>query len=615
MKNASLVLRALVLLLAIPLLPAIHAGETEPAGEGARVQLHLRLKEDQALLEKLQAQLESREAESTRLASEIDTQAARVKRLKEEIGRRAEGGQPTSEQEKKLAEAEARYKRVRLTAETGLQEIASLKERIASLRKQIAAAEAILAPVDETKEKEKATPPAAETPAPTAPAILPELPLASSPETAPAAAPADEEATATLRPEQIEAAKMAERRAREARKAEQDVVNYVERLTALKTQIQVTEDQIDSQRKTLRELSSLAAELENRMATEGRTEALQKELLRTRKTIAEVEGKRAASERILSDLREQERALEAEEAQFVAAAETRRKEAEKARRESQWLQSPLHPRNVAGWLEQRGPRLLIAMLAIVVMLFLSRLLVSTLVRISTRRLRGGSIGRVKRIETLGAGYDAVARFVILTGGIFLLMEEAGIDLKALLGGAAIIGVAVAFGAQNLIRDYFNGFMILLEDQYELGDLVTIGDLTGTVERVNMRTTVLRDLEGRVHFIPNSTVNGVTNRTYQWANALFDIPVPLDVSVDPVLDLLMEEAEALRRDPEWASSILAEPTMLGVDRLGPAAIHIKFLLRTRADAKFRVRREMLRRIKNRFDREGIAIPDQRCAFPA
>ncbi|HEB99647.1 MAG TPA: mechanosensitive ion channel, partial [Thiotrichales bacterium] len=459
MKNASLVLRALVLLLAIALLPAIHAEETEPASEDARVQLHLRLKEDQALLEKLQTQLESREAESTRLADEIDAQVARVKRLKEEIGRRAEGGQPTSEQEKKLAEAEARYKRLRLTAETGLQEIASLKERIASLRKQIAAAEAILAPVDETKEEEKATPPPAETPAPapTSPAGLPELPLASSPETTPTAAPAGE-ATATLRPEQIEAAKMAERRAREARKAEQDVVNYVERLTALKTQIQVTEDQIDSQKKTLRELSSLAAELENRLATEGRTEALQRELLRTRKTIAEVEEKRAASEKVLSDLREQERALEAEEAQFVAAAETRRKEAEKARRESQWLQSPLHPRNVAGWVEQRGPRLLIAILAIVVMLFLSRLLVSTLVRISTRRLRGGSIGRVKRIETLGAGYDAVARFVILTGGIFLLMEEAGIDLKALLGGAAIIGVAVAFGAQNLIRDYFNGFM-------------------------------------------------------------------------------------------------------------------------------------------------------------
>ena len=614
MKNASLVLMALILLLAIPLPSPLHAAEAEPASEDARVQLHLRLKEDQALLEKLEAQLESRETESARLAAEIDTQAARVKRLKEEIGRRAEGGQPTSEQEKKLTEAEARYKRLRLTAETGLQEIASLKERIASLRKQIAAAEAILAPVDETKEGEKTTPPPAESPAPTAPATLPELALAPSPEVA-ATPPTAGEATTSLRPEQIEAAKMAERRAREALKAEQDVVNYVERLTALKTQIQVTEDQIDSQKKTLRELSSLAAELENRMATEGRTEALQQELLGTRKTIAEVEKKRAASEKILADLREQERALEAEEAQFVAAAETRRKEAEKARRESQWLQSPLHPRNVAAWLEQRGPRLLIAILAIIVLLFLSRLLVSTLVRISTRRLRGGSIGRVKRIETLGAGYDAVARFVILTGGIFLLMEEAGIDLTALLGGAAIVGVAVAFGAQNLIRDYFNGFMILLEDQYELGDLVTIGDLTGTVERVNMRTTVLRDLEGRVHFIPNSTVNGVTNRTYQWANALFDIPLPLDVSVDPVLDLLMEEAEALRRDPEWTSSILAEPTMLGVDRLGPAAIHIKFLLRTRADAKFQVRREMLRRIKNRFDREGIAIPDQRCVVQA
>ena len=618
--------RRFALLLSLSLLaaPAFTAEETgaaeAPAGETpSRIKLQLSLEADRQTLEKLQQEADRKAAESGRLAREIERYGKAIERLQKRIDAAKRANRPTAALEQQLADLQLKQKTARLAAETVLQESESIKGRIASLTKQIAAAESILASPEETRPSTPGTgkPPAAaeETAAPSVPG-LPALP-------AKPATPADGEDRATrLRPEQIEAAKIAREKSLAARKAEQDVVHFVERRTALKAQIAAIEAQIATEQKTLHEMSLLEAELKKRLAEarrKGDSRAvadLQAERKKIGQTLARVQKSHLRSQETLRKLRDSLARLDQEEKQYVAAAERRRAEAEAAHRESVWLQSPLHPRNVLAWLEERGPRLLMVIGLIVLLLFLSRLSVNTLVRYWTRRLRQEkkAFGRVNRLETLGAGYEAVMRFLILAVGTFMLLEEAGIDLNALLGGAAIIGVAVAFGAQNLIRDYFNGFMILLEDQYELGDLVTIGPVTGTVERVNMRTTVLRDLEGKVHFIPNSNVNQVTNRTYKWANALFDIPIPLDRRVDPVLDLIREEAEALYRDPEWGRDILAEPEILGVDRFGPAAVYIKFLLRTRPDRKFPVRREMLRRLKNRFDSEGIPLPDQRCVLP-
>ncbi len=599
--------------------PADPPADPPSAGaEPSRIKLQLNLETDRQTLEKLQQELTRKEKASARLAREIEDQRKAITALEKRIEAAKRAGRDTTEQEKQLADLRRQSKTTRLAAEAALQEAESIKERIASLEKQIAAAEAILAgPETETEAAPAAKPEesAGEKPAPAIPGIPPGL-TGGAEKPAPPAKPAEE---AALRPEQIEAANVARQKSLEARKAEQDVVRFVERRTALKSQIEAIEAQIATEQKTLHELSKLQKELETRIAEARRQDneklvaTLRRELAELERTIGTVSNNHLKSQETLRQIQTSLQKLDEEEAQYVAEAERRRAEAEEAHRESVWLQSPLHPRNILAWLEARGPRLLMVILLIVLLLFLSRLSVNTLVRFWTRRLREEkkSFGRVNRLETLGAGYDAVTRFVILVGGSFLLLEEAGIDLNALLGGAAIIGVAVAFGAQNLIRDYFNGFMILLEDQYELGDLVTIGPVTGTVERVNMRTTVLRDLEGKVHFIPNSNVNQVTNSTYKWANALFDIPVPLDRRVDPILDLIREEAYALWKDPEWGKDILAEPTILGVDRFGPAAVYIKFLLRTQPDRKFPVRREMLRRLKNRFDAEGIPLPDQRC----
>ena len=149
-------------------------------------------------------------------------------------------------------------------------------------------------------------------------------------------------------------------------------------------------------------------------------------------------------------------------------------------------------------------------------------------------------------------------------------------------------------------------MILLEDQYELGDLVSIGDVTGTVEMVNMRTTMLRDLEGRVHFIPNGEVKSVTNRSYVWGRAVVEVPVGYKENVDRVMAVLLEVAAELRDDPDFGPWVTNEPVMLGVDRFTEFGVIIKFIIETLPDKMFPVRREMLRRVKNEFDKVGIEI---------
>ena len=176
-----------------------------------------------------------------------------------------------------------------------------------------------------------------------------------------------------------------------------------------------------------------------------------------------------------------------------------------------------------------------------------------------------------------------------------------------MGGAAVFGLAIAFGAQNLIKDYFYGFMILLEQQYTINDVIKIGDIAGQVERITLRMTVLRDLEGRVHFIPHGQINSTTNMTHGWSRALFDIGVAYKEDADRVIDVIEELGCQMRRDPKFGPLILEDLTMLGVDGFGDSAVVIKFFIKTWPLKQWDVKREMLRRIKRRFDELDIEIP--------
>jgi small conductance mechanosensitive channel len=243
-----------------------------------------------------------------------------------------------------------------------------------------------------------------------------------------------------------------------------------------------------------------------------------------------------------------------------------------------------------------------------VLLKLAGILKNRVVKAIVRKSERGSFAeREKRAQALAQVAKDTANVVIVVGGVMMALQVMGIPVTAVLGGAAVVGLAVSFGAQNLIRDYFAGFIILLENQYGINDVIKICGIAGLVERITLRITVLRDLEGVAHFIPNGEIKSVSNMTHGWSRALFDIGVAYKEEVDKVMDVLMELGKEVRQDPKFGHLILDDPEMLGVDAFGDSAVVIKFFIKTRPLQQWTVKREMLRRIKNRFDELGIEIP--------
>lgn len=213
-----------------------------------------------------------------------------------------------------------------------------------------------------------------------------------------------------------------------------------------------------------------------------------------------------------------------------------------------------------------------------------------------------------RTKTLMGVVESTLKALVITLGTLLALSNMGINVGALVAGAGIAGLAISFAAQNLVRDVINGFFILLEDQYGVGDIIKVGDLAGGVERMNLRLTVLRDLEGRVHFIPNGQINQVTVMSRDWARALIDVGVAYKEDVDRALKIIEDEAEKFYHDPEWRNKFTVDPPLvLGVNELADSAVVIRVLFNTKAKEQWGVGREFRRRIKNRLDAEGIEIP--------
>jgi small conductance mechanosensitive channel len=226
--------------------------------------------------------------------------------------------------------------------------------------------------------------------------------------------------------------------------------------------------------------------------------------------------------------------------------------------------------------------------------------------LAARSQRGTQAEQENRARTLVSVLHNALRTVVIAGGLIMVLNQIHISVGPLLGGVAVVGLAVAFGAQSLIKDYFTGFLILLEQQYMLGDVVKIGTTTGKVERITMRLTVLRDSEGAVHFIPHGQITTVSNQTHGWSQALFDLQVASGEPVERVREIFMEAARELRADETYGPMTLADAEMLGVDSLGEATYSVKFTLRTLPQKRADVRREMLRRLKERFTRHEVKV---------
>jgi len=199
--------------------------------------------------------------------------------------------------------------------------------------------------------------------------------------------------------------------------------------------------------------------------------------------------------------------------------------------------------------------------------------------------------------------------VIVLVVVVVLMVAAvwKVPLTPLVALGSALGVAVGFGAQSLVKDVISGFFILAEDQYQIGDVVKIAGVAGLVVDIRPRVTVLRDLDGNVHYIPNGQITVTSNLTQEFAQVVLDVGVAYKESVDRVIEVLSDELSILRNDDEWREKFLEDPQILGVETLGDSAVTVRAVMKVGADDRWLVRREAQRRVKNRLDAEGIEIP--------
>jgi small conductance mechanosensitive channel len=216
--------------------------------------------------------------------------------------------------------------------------------------------------------------------------------------------------------------------------------------------------------------------------------------------------------------------------------------------------------------------------------------------------------REKRGRTMSQLLRSVGRVVIVTIAI-LLTVNVFINIAPILAGAGILGLAVSFGAQSLVRDIISGFFILLENQFAVGDVIEAGGKSGVVERMTMRVVVLRDLEGTMHVIPNGEVKVVSNRTRGWARAVVDISIPYTEDVDRTISVVRDEAAQFSTDAVWGLQLDGPVEVLGIEELRDNSVVIRTLLKTQPGSQWNVAREFRRRLKIRFDREAIETPFQ------
>ncbi|MBD1925150.1 mechanosensitive ion channel family protein [Trichocoleus sp. FACHB-90] len=212
-----------------------------------------------------------------------------------------------------------------------------------------------------------------------------------------------------------------------------------------------------------------------------------------------------------------------------------------------------------------------------------------------------------RVSTISAVTKSITTLGCIGIGILVALTTLGVNIAPLLAGAGLVGVAVSLASQNLIKDAINGFLIIVEDQYAVGDVIAVGDVGGLVEYINLRITQVRDAEGRLITIPNSEIKIVANLSSNWSRADLNIPVAYDTDVDQALKLIDDIAQQMSRDPIWLQQILEAPQVLGVDNFGERGVIIRVWIKTQPLKQWDVAREFRRRLKVAFDEAGVPIP--------
>ena len=213
----------------------------------------------------------------------------------------------------------------------------------------------------------------------------------------------------------------------------------------------------------------------------------------------------------------------------------------------------------------------------------------------------------KRVKTLTGLLRTICLVLIWSVAIIMSFGQVGVDITPIIASAGILGLAVGFGAQNLVRDVISGFFMILENQVRVGDVAIVNGTGGLVEAISFRTIMLRDLAGVVHVFPNGTITTLSNMTKGWSGYILDIGVAYKENTDRVIEIMKDVGEALRSDPQYESKILEPIEVFGVDQFGASEVVIKARIKTQPIKQWSVGREYRRRLKMAFDEKGIEIP--------
>jgi small-conductance mechanosensitive channel len=264
---------------------------------------------------------------------------------------------------------------------------------------------------------------------------------------------------------------------------------------------------------------------------------------------------------------------------------------------------------VEDWFVQHGFRILVILIAGIVLWIVAQKAIPAMVNQTMARPKRGESreGMKRRAETLCRVFLGLARLMIILFVLFMILAELDINIGPILAGVGVAGIAIGFGAQYVIRDLIAGVFIIMENQYRVGDVAKVADVAGLVEEVNLRKTVLRDLDGVVHHIPNGEIRVASNYSRHFARVNLDVSVSYGTDLNHAMEVINDVCNKMAEEEEWKSVIRETPQVLRVNKLGDSGIDIKIVGDVKPLEQWRVTGELRLRIKNEFDRVGIEIP--------
>jgi small conductance mechanosensitive channel len=261
------------------------------------------------------------------------------------------------------------------------------------------------------------------------------------------------------------------------------------------------------------------------------------------------------------------------------------------------------------WFMDTGIRVIVIIAVAIILFIICRMVIPSIMkRAVTHRMADEPEEEIKkRTDTLSSILVRIAGIIIAVIAIITILPEFGVNIATLIAGIGIGGLAIAFAAQNLVRDYISGFFVILEDQYRIGDVVAVSGVAGAVEEIALRRTVLRDMDGNVHSVPNGKIDVSTNMTKKYSRVNLNISVGYGEDLKRVIDTANKICQEMAEDPQWKDDFISTPSVLRVDNLGDSGIDIKILGDTKPSRHWPVMGELRLRLKDTFDNEGIEIP--------